>query len=231
MITVRKSGERGRAKHGWLDTRHTFSFADYHDPKHVHFRCLRALNEDVIAPGMGFGEHPHRDMEIITYVVSGVLRHRDSMGHTALLRAGEIQRISAGTGITHSEFNGSTKEPVHLLQIWLQPNRLGVAPNYAEKSYAEAETGRLLLAVSGSGREDSIPIHQDAEVYFAKLTPEQRVTLPLKAGRHVWLQVIAGEIEAGEVHLTAGDGAAFSRVNSVKVTGIRSALFLLFDLN
>ena len=231
MISIRKSGERGKANHGWLSSRHTFSFADYHDPKHVNFRSLRVINEDVVAPAMGFDTHAHRDMEIITYVVSGSLRHRDSMGQTALLRTGDAQRISAGTGITHSEFNGSIKDPVHFLQIWLQPNRLGVAPNYAEKSFADAEPGRLHLVVSGSGRDGSLSIHQDAELYLAKLAAGQGVEHPLKAARHAWLQLIKGQVDVNGVRLNLGDGAAISKTDGVKVSAVQPALFLLFDLS
>ena len=169
MIQLRKSTERGHAEHGWLDSYHTFSFADYYDPAHTHFRSLRVINEDYVAPEMGFGMHPHRDMEIITYVISGALRHRDSMGNTAVMRGGDVQRISAGTGIMHSEINDSTKEPVHLLQIWIMPDQKGVKPAYAEKSFANVESGRLHLIASKTGRDGSISIHQDADLLLGKL--------------------------------------------------------------
>ena len=174
MIQVRKSNERGHAEHGWLNSYHTFSFADYYDPEQTNFRDLRVINEDYVAPEMGFGMHPHRDMEIITYVVSGALKHSDSMGNTAVMRAGDVQRISAGTGILHSEINDSTTEPVHLLQIWIFPDKKGVKPGYAEKSFAKAELGRLHLIASKTGRDGSISINQDTSLYLGKLS----------AGRH-----------------------------------------------
>src|SRR5580658_2198879 len=188
MMTIRKSGERGHANHGWLDSYHTFSFADYYDPKNMHFRSLRVINEDFIAPGKGFGSHPHSDMEIITYIVKGALQHRDSMGNSAVMRAGDIQRISAGSGIMHSEFNASPSEPVHLLQIWLMPDRKGVKPGYVERSFAKAEAGRLHLATSKTGRDGSIPIHQDADLYFSRLEAGQKTELALREGRGAWLQ-------------------------------------------
>ena len=166
MTQVRKSNDRGHADHGWLNAYHTFSFADYYDPQHTHFRSLRVINEDRVAPEMGFGMHPHRDMEIITYVISGALRHRDSMGNTAVMRAGDVQRISAGSGIQHSEINDSTKEPVHLLQIWIMPDKKNAKPAYAEKSFAKAETGQLHLVASKEGRDGSISINQDADLFL-----------------------------------------------------------------
>ncbi len=231
MMNIRKSGERGHANHGWLDTYHTFSFADYYDPKHTNFRSLRVINEDVIAPGMGFDTHPHNDMEIITYIVSGALQHRDSMGNSAVMRAGDIQRISAGSGIRHSEFNASSSEPVHLLQIWLAPDRKGVKPDYVEKSFAKAESGRLHLATSKTGRDGSIPINQDADLYFSKLNAGQKVDLALRSGRHAWLQLIEGELEANGARLNAGDAAGFSQTEALKLSSVDSAHFLLFDLN
>jgi quercetin 2,3-dioxygenase len=231
MMTIRKSGERGHANHGWLDTYHTFSFADYYDPKHNHFRSLRVINEDVIAPGKGFGTHPHNDMEIITYIVQGALQHRDSMGNSAVMRAGDIQRISAGSGIQHSEFNASTSEPVHLLQIWLFPDRKGVKPGYVERSFATAEPNKLHLATSKTGRDGSIPINQDADLYFSKLEAGHKVDLALGKGRHAWLQLIDGELEAGGSRLRAGDGAAFSETDALKLSAVDSAHLLLFSLN
>src|SRR6201996_1528730 len=190
MITVRKSEKRGHAEHGWLESHHTFSFADYYDPAHSHFRTLRVINEDHVAPEMGFGMHPHRDMEIITYVVSGALQHKDSMGNTAVMRAGDVQRISAGTGILHSEINASTKEPVHLLQIWILPDHKGATPGYAEKSYAQAATGKLHLVASKTGRDGSISINQDAGLYLGKLAEGETLAHVLGAQRHGWLQLI-----------------------------------------
>jgi hypothetical protein len=231
MMTIRKSGERGHANHDWLDSYHTFSFADYYDPKHNHFRSLRVINEDFIAPAKGFGTHPHNDMEIITYIAKGALQHRDSMGNSAVMRAGDIQRISAGSGIMHSEFNASSSEPVHLLQIWLMPDRKGVKPGYVERSFAKAEPNKLHLATSKNGRDGSIPINQEADLYFSKLEAGQKVELHLGPGRHAWLQLIEGELEAGGSRFQAGDGAAFSETDAVKLTAVDSAHFLLFALN
>ena len=231
MMNIRKSGERGHANHGWLDSYHTFSFADYYDPKHTNFRALRVINEDFIAPGMGFGTHPHSDMEIITYIVKGALQHRDSMGNSAVMRAGDIQRISAGSGIMHSEFNASKSEPVHLLQIWLVPDQKGVEPGYVENSFAKAERGTLHLATSKTGRDGSIPIHQDADLYFSKLDAGQKTGLALRPGRHAWLQLIEGELDANGSRLKAGDAAGFSQTDALKLSAVDSAHFLLFDLN
>lgn len=231
MTNIRKSDERGHANHGWLDSYHTFSFADYYDPKHVNFRSLRVINEDFIAPGQGFGTHPHSDMEIITYIVKGALQHRDSMGNTAVMRAGDIQRISAGSGIMHSEFNASKREPLHLLQIWLMPDKKGVKPGYVEKSFAQAEPGKLYLATSKTGRDGSIPINQDADLYFSKLNAGQTTELALRPGRSAWLQLIEGKLEANGSLLQAGDAAGFEKVDALKVSAVDSAHFLLFDLN
>jgi redox-sensitive bicupin YhaK (pirin superfamily) len=231
MMNIRKSGERGHANHGWLDSYHTFSFADYYDPKHTNYRSLRVINEDFVAPSQGFGMHPHSDMEIVTYIVKGALQHRDSMGNSAVMRAGDIQRISAGSGIMHSEFNASKSEPVHLLQIWLMPDRKGVKPGYVEKSYAKAEPGRLHLATSKTGRDGSIPINQDADLYFSKLEGGQKAELALRPGRHAWLQLIEGKLDVNGTRLEAGDAAGFSQVEALKLSAADSAHFLLFDLN
>jgi hypothetical protein len=231
MMTIRKSGERGHANHGWLDSYHTFSFADYYDPKNTNFRSLRVINEDFIAAGQGFGTHPHRDMEIITYIVKGALQHRDSMGNSAVMRAGDIQRISAGSGIMHSEFNASSSEPVHLLQIWLMPDKKGVKPGYVEKSFAKAEPNRLHLATSKTGRDGSIPINQDADLYFSKLDAGKKIDLDLGPGRHAWLQLIEGELDANGSRLKAGDAAAFTETDALKLSAVDSAHFLLFALN
>ncbi|HEY3857085.1 MAG TPA: pirin family protein [Verrucomicrobiae bacterium] len=231
MMTIRKSGERGHANHGWLDSYHTFSFADYYDPKQMNFRSLRVINEDFIAGGQGFGTHPHRDMEIITYIVKGALQHRDSMGNSAVMRAGDIQRISAGSGIQHSEFNASPSEPVHLLQIWISPDKIGVTPGYVEKSFAKAEPNKLHLATSKTGRDGSIPINQDADLYFSKLEAGKKVDLALGQNKHAWVQLIEGELEANGARLTAGDAAGFSREDALKLTAVTPAHFLLFALN
>jgi quercetin 2,3-dioxygenase len=231
MTQIRKSNERGHAEHGWLDSYHSFSFADYYDPRHTNFRSLRVINEDRVAPEMGFSMHPHRDMEIITYVVSGSLRHRDSMGNTAVMRAGDVQRISAGTGIMHSETNDSPKEPVHLLQIWITPDRKGATPAYAEKSFARAEPGRLHLVASKSGREGSIAINQDADLFLGKLEGGGKARHSLVAGRHAWLQVIRGELDANGARLTSGDAVAVSDADALTISAAKPSDFLVFDLN
>jgi hypothetical protein len=231
MIEIRKSNDRGHAEHGWLDSRHSFSFADYYDPQHVNFHALRVINEDRVAPDAGFGMHPHRDMEIITYVISGALRHRDSMGNTAVMHAGDVQRISAGTGITHSEMNDSPKEPVHFLQIWITPDRKDAKPAYAEKSFARAEAGRLHLIASKLGRDGSIPINQDADVFLGKLEEGGSARHTLAAGRHAWLQLIRGELDANGTRLVAGDAVAISEADSLTLDAITPSDFLIFDLN
>jgi len=231
MITVRKSKERGHAEHGWLDSYHTFSFADYYDPAHTHFRDLRVINEDFVAPEMGFGMHPHRDMEIITYVVSGALQHKDSMGNTAVMRAGDVQRISAGTGILHSEVNASAKEPVHLLQIWILPDHKGATPRYAEKSFATAAAGKLHLVASKTGRDGSIPINQDAALYLGKLAEGGAAQHELGARRHAWVQLIQGDLSVNGAKLQAGDAAAVSGAEALELQAVSPAEFLLFDLN
>src|ERR1700722_14012773 len=213
MIKTRKSNERGHAEHGWLDSYHTFSFADYYDPAHTHFRELRVINEDYVAPEMGFGMHPHRDMEIITYVVSGALRHSDSMGNTAVMRAGDVQRISAGTGILHSEINDSKTEPVHLLQIWIFPDHKGAKPGYAEKSFAKAELGRLHLVASKSGRDGSIAINQDTSLYLGKLSEGETVKQAIGTPRHACVKLINGELEVNGTKLQPGDAVAASEVD------------------
>ncbi|MBI1791392.1 MAG: pirin family protein [Acidobacteria bacterium] len=231
MITIRKAEDRGHANHGWLDTHHTFSFADYYDPEHTQFRALRVLNEDRVTGGQGFGLHPHRDMEIISYVVSGVLEHRDSMGSRAVMKAGDVQRISAGTGIRHSEFNGSPVEPVHFLQIWITPDRRGVQPDYAEKSFAGIEPGELHLIASKTGSAGSIPIHQDADVYVAKLAADGVVERRFAPGRSGWLQVIEGRLTANGEALGPGDGASIRGEERLSLRAARDAHFLFFDLN
>jgi hypothetical protein len=231
MITVRKAGERGHASFDWLDTWYTFSFADYHDAQHMGFRALRVINDDTIAGGGGFGTHSHRDMEIITYVLSGALEHKDSMGNGRIIRPGEVQYMAAGTGVAHSEFNPSPTEPVHLLQIWILPGHKGAKPVYAEKTFAKAAPGQIYLAASKSGRDGSIPINQDADVFIGKLGVGDRISHILKPGRHGWLQIAEGEVELNGLPLKAGDGAAVSKETSVHLTGKSSAQALFFDLN
>ena len=229
MITIRKSDERGHANHGWLDSFHTFSFADYYDPAHMGFRSLRVINEDRVHGGMGFGTQPHRDMEIVTYVISGALRHADSMGHQAVMRAGDVQRISAGTGITHSEFNDSPTEPVHLLQIWLMPERKGVTPHYAEKAFGGAGHGLTLIA-SHSGRDGSISIHQDTELHLGKLAAGGDARHSLATGRAAWVQVFAGSLMVNGEALSAGDAAAIEGESDIALASREGGEFLLFDL-
>ena len=231
MIQIRKSEERGHAKHGWLDTHHTFSFADYADPEHMGFRSLRVINEDHVAPGEGFPPHGHRDMEILTYILEGGLQHRDSMGNGSVIRPGDVQRMSAGTGVTHSEFNASKKEPVHLLQIWILPARRGIAPGYEEKHFSEAERqGRLRLIASPDAAEGSVTLHQDARVYAGLLNPATPVKHLLQSGRHAWVHVARGKVRLGTELLSAGDGAAVSDQADLTLTSESPAEVLLFDL-
>ncbi len=231
MITVRRSAERGHFDHGWLDTRHTFSFADYHDPAHMGFRSLRVINEDRVQPGQGFGMHPHRDMEIVSYVISGALAHQDSMGNGSTIRPGEVQRMSAGTGVVHGELNQSRTEPVHFLQIWILPARLGLPPGYEQKRFPEEERrGRLRLLASPDGAGGSVTIHQDVRLHATLLAPGQSVTHPLAEGRHAWVQVVRGEVEAGGERLAEGDGAAVSGEPALALRGVKDAEVLVFDL-
>src|SRR4051812_28822810 len=209
MIAVRPSAERGVTRLDWLDSRHSFSFGDYFDPGNVQFRSLRVLNDDKVAPGAGFGMHPHRDMEIITYVINGALEHRDSLGNGEVLRPGEVQRMTAGTGIRHSEFNPSAAEPVHLYQIWLLPERAGLTPGYEQKAFSEAEKqDRWRLVASPDGRDGSLTIRQDARLYLAALTGARELRHELANGRHAWLQVLRGKVVVNDTELAAGDGAA-----------------------
>ena len=231
MLKKRPANERGGGDHGWLNTRHTFSFNDYYDPEYMGFRVLRVINEDRVAPGQGFGTHGHRDMEIISYVLSGALAHRDSLGHEAVLRPGEFQCMTAGTGIRHSEFNPSETEPVHFYQIWLLPDGPGHTPRYDQRSFPEDERrGRLRLVTSPDGRDGSLKIHQDAEVYLATIGPGDRVTHDLRPGRYAWLQVLRGAVELNGTALTAGDGAAVAEEPSLAVTAAVPAEVMLFDL-
>lgn len=231
MKLYRRSHERGHAEHGWLDSYHTFSFADYYDPKWMGFRSLRVINDDVVMPGRGFGMHPHRDMEIITYVLSGKLQHKDSMGNGKVLSPGEVQYMAAGTGVQHSEFNPSNDEAVHLLQIWIQPDRKGQAPRYAEKSMVNVAPGNLDLVVSKTGRSGSLAINQDADLYLARLEPGQRIAHELKPGRHVFLHVAEGEVRFDGQMLAGGDAVAVSDEPHLEISGTKSSQVLLFDLN
>lgn len=229
-IVVRKAEARGHANHGWLFTHHTFSFAGYYDPAHMGFKSLRVLNEDRVSPGKGFGTHPHSDMEIISYVVSGALEHQDSLGTRATMKAGDVQRISAGRGVRHSEYNASKVEPVHFLQIWIEPDAEGVTPNYTEKSFAKIEPGALQLIASKGGRLDSIPIHQDADVFVARLGPGQDISHAFAPGRAGWIQLIEGELRVNHETLYPGDGASIRDVLELRLTAAQPAHFLFFDL-
>jgi redox-sensitive bicupin YhaK (pirin superfamily) len=231
MIRVRKAADRGHANYGWLDTWHTFSFSTYQDPAHMRFRALRVMNEDFVAPGQGFGTHPHNDMEIVTYVLSGALEHRDSMGNGEVLRPGEFQRMSAGTGITHSEFNPSAEEPTHLYQIWLFPEKKGIEPSYEQKAFPEAERhNRLRLVASPDGAVGALTIHQDARIYLATIDSGASVSLHLPPGRHAWLQVLRGGVVLNGTKLEASDGAAVSEEPELKIEADADAEILLFDL-
>ena len=230
MKTIRRSNERGHANHGWLDSYFTFSFAEYHDPRWNGFRSLRVINDDLILPGMGFGTHPHRDMEIISYVLSGALQHRDSMGHGRVIRPGDFQYMAAGTGVEHSEFNPSQSEATHLLQIWIKPDTRSVAPRYAEKNMTEAVTGKFHLIASKTGRDQSIAINQDADLLLGKLEAGQRVSQPLAANRHAWLHVAEGEISLGDLTLASGDAVAVSDESVLELTATKPSQVLLFDL-
>jgi len=233
MITLRPSTERGHANHGWLDTYHTFSFDSYRDPKHMGFRSLRVINEDWVAGGQGFGMHGHRDMEIVTYILEGALQHQDSMGHGGVIRPGEVQRMTAGTGVEHSERNSSPSERVHLLQIWILPEARGLTPSYEQKMFAaEGRHGRLQLLASREARDGSVKIHQDAALYTAALAPKEAVTHQLATGRHAWLQVAKGAVTLNGTALQAGDGAAVSDESALEIAGAgdEGSEILLFDL-
>lgn len=231
MMTIRRASERGHADHGWLNTYHTFSFADYHDPRWMGFRDLRVINDDLVMPGMGFGTHPHRDMEIITYVLSGALEHKDSMGNGRVIHAGEVQYMAAGTGVQHSEFNPSRDEAVHLLQIWIQPDQHGAKPAYGEKAYSNTPPGRLQLVVSKAGRDGSLRINQDADLWLARFSHGETVTHELQPKRHAWIHVAEGTVELNGQRLAAGDGVAVSEESKLELAGKGNAQVLLFDLS
>lgn len=231
MIQIRKAQDRGHADHGWLKTYHTFSFADYYDPAHMGFRALRVINEDFVRPGSGFGEHGHRDMEIVTYILEGALEHKDSMGNGSILLPGEFQRMSAGTGIRHSEFNPSAHEAVHLYQIWLLPRTKGIAPSYEQKAFAEEERqGKLRLVASPDGADGSLTIHQDARIYLSTLRPSESVVHELQPNRHAWLQVLRGRIDVNGKRLETSDGAAMSEEHQLSVLSQGAVELMLFDL-
>ena len=231
MVTVRKSEERGHANHGWLDTYHTFSFADYHDPREMGFGALRVINDDKVQPGQGFGTHGHRDMEIITYILEGALEHKDSMGNGSVIRVGDVQRMSAGTGVRHSEFNPSQEERVHLLQIWIEPDVTGIAPSYEETNIPAVEKkGRLRLIASPDGREGSVTIHQDAFVYASVLDGKDAVSHQLAPGRRAYIHVARGTVEVNGTPLKGGDGAKIAGESEINLGKAAQAEVLLFDL-
>jgi redox-sensitive bicupin YhaK (pirin superfamily) len=232
MITIRRANERGHAEHGWLDSYHTFSFADYHDPKHMGFQALRVINEDRVAPGQGFGTHGHRDMEIISYVLEGALAHKDSMGTGSVLRPGDVQCMSAGTGVRHSEFNGSDSEPVHFLQIWIIPDKAGYAPSYQEKKFSDDDKrGRLRLVASSDGRDGSLTIHQDAKLYAGLFNAGEQAKLELLPGRRAWVHVAKGSLSVNGELLKAGDAAAIEKTAAVEISGQDAGEVLVFDLS
>jgi redox-sensitive bicupin YhaK (pirin superfamily) len=231
MIEVRRSAERGHADHGWLSSRHTFSFAGYHDPRYMGFRALRVINEDRVQPGQGFGTHPHRDMEILSYVLAGALQHKDSMGNGSVIRPGEVQRMSAGTGVTHSEFNPSRSEVVHFLQVWILPEAEGLPPSYEQRQFAREERrDALRLVASRDGRDQSVTIHQDAAVYASLLSGGAEVVHRLAGERHAWVQVASGQVSVNGRALGPGDGAALSDESAVRLAAASDAEVLLFDL-
>lgn len=231
MIEIRKREERGHADHGWLKTWHSFSFADYFDPEHVEFGPLRVINEDFVRPGAGFGTHGHRDMEIITYILEGALEHKDSMGNGSVIRPGNVQRMSAGTGVQHSEFNPSDDETVHLLQIWIQPAQRGVAPSYEEVKFEAADKrGQLRLIASPDGRDGSVRIYQDARVYAGLFDGAERADLPIANDRRAYVHVARGEVSVNGKALCAGDGLKLADVGQVTVGDGKDAEVLLFDL-
>jgi len=231
MIRIRKAQERGHAQHGWLDSRHTFSFADYHDPQFSGFRSLRVINEDRVEPGQGFGTHGHSDMEIISYVLEGALEHRDSMGTGSIIRAGDVQRMSAGTGIQHSEFNASKKDPVHFYQIWIYPDRRGIKPEYEQKRFPpEERSGILRLVASPDGALGSLTLHQDVRVFSGTLLAGMEVVHPLAKERFAWIQVVRGDLRLNGQELREGDGAAVSQVKELQLSSPKGAEVLHFDL-
>jgi quercetin 2,3-dioxygenase len=232
MMKVRRANERGHAEHGWLDSYHTFSFANYYDPQWMGFRSLRVINDDLVMPSMGFDTHPHHDMEILTYVLSGALEHRDSMGNGRIIKPGDVQYMSAGTGVLHSEKNPSDEEAVHLLQVWILPDTKGVKPRYAEKSLADAAPGKLHLVTSKTGRDNSIAIHQDAELWLGKLEAGHRVTHSLAAGRQAWVHVAEGQVSLNGESLVGGDAVAITNSDRVlDISASKLAQVLIFDLN
>ncbi len=232
MIQIHKANDRGHANHGWLDTYHTFSFASYYNPEQMGFRSLRVMNEDRVQAGEGFGTHPHHDMEIVTYVLEGALEHKDSMGYGEILQAGEFQRMSAGTGITHSEFNPSETDPVHFYQIWLLPNRKGIEPSYEQKQFPNNErVNQLQLVASPDAEEGALLIHQDARIFLSQLDAQKEVIHELKTDRHAWLQILRGSVSLNGHDLNESDGGAVSNEATLKIQATSDAEIMLFDLS
>jgi redox-sensitive bicupin YhaK (pirin superfamily) len=231
MINVRPAEARGQSDFGWLDSKHSFSFGEYYDPEHMGFRTLRVINEDKVAAGQGFGRHPHRDMEIISYVISGALGHKDSMGNGSVIRPGEVQRMSAGTGVTHSEMNADPNHQVHFLQIWILPEKRGIQPGYEQKAFADADKrGKLRLVGSRDGRDGSVTIHSDVNLYASLLSPNEKVQYDPPKDRHVYVFVVRGAVAMNGMRLNAGDGAAISEERALEIVGRDEAEILLFDL-
>lgn len=230
MKTILKSDQRGYANHGWLESYHTFSFADFYNPEQMGFHSLRVINDDIVMPGRGFGTHPHRDMEIITYMLSGSLEHKDSMGNGRIIRTGEVQYMAAGSGVQHSESNPSNEEAAHLLQIWILPDEKNLQPRYAETSVRDAATGKLHLVASKTGRENSIAIHQDADLWIGKLINGDHISHPIAANRHLWLHVAEGQIELDGTPLSAGDAVAIDNETALEISTHQPSQVLLFDL-
>jgi redox-sensitive bicupin YhaK (pirin superfamily) len=232
MITVRKSHQRGHANHGWLDSYHTFSFANYQDPNFMGFRSLRVINEDWVIPGAGFGTHGHKDMEIVTYVLEGVLEHKDNIGNGSMIQPGEVQKMSAGTGILHSEYNPSETESVHLLQIWIIPSETGIQPSYEQQKFnLEDSGGKLKLIAAPKGKNGAVTLHQDVNLYAGILQDGDRISYDLPENRYAWLQVARGRVNLNGISLDAGDGVAISEEPEINLTGEYNAEILLFDLN
>ena len=231
MLTLRKHHERGHANHGWLDTHHTFSFANYYDPRHMHFRMLRVINDDQVAPGYGFGTHPHQDMEIISYVVDGAIEHRDSMGHVSVLHKGEVQRMSAGTGLTHSEYNHSQSERLRFLQIWVIPAQKDLTPEYEQNNYLERlRPNELCLLVSADGRDGSVLIHQDLNLYTVHMTEDGALDYNIPNGRYTWLQLVNGAVTVNGQTMQTGDGLAVKDETNLAIISAQASELLLFDL-
>ena len=232
MITLRKAGQRGHAEHGWLDSWHTFSFADFYDPEHMGFRSLRVINEDRVAPGKGFPTHPHRDMEIVTYVLDGALEHKDSMGNGSVMRSGDVQRMTAGTGVTHSEYNGSRDQPVHFLQIWILPESRNLQPGYEQKNFSRQERqGKFKVVAARDGADGAVLVHQDLKLLAGLFAEGEQGKYALSPGRHAWLHVARGKVRANGLELEAGDALQVSDEAQLELTGVRDAEVLLFDLS